>query len=63
MPPRATRNVGLPRGGLYAISDGQCADLAGACESALRGGAAILQYRDKTDEWLRRHQEASALVA
>jgi thiamine-phosphate pyrophosphorylase len=63
MPTNATRNVGLPRGGLYAISDGPRADLAGFCEAALRGGATILQYRDKTDESPRRHQEASALVA
>ncbi len=63
MPTNAIRTVGLPRGGLYAISDGPRADLADFCEAALRGGAAMLQYRDKTDESPRRLQEASALVA
>jgi thiamine-phosphate pyrophosphorylase len=56
-------NVSLPPGGLYAISDGPRADLLGVCESALRGGTAMLQYRDKTHEPARRHQEAAALTA
>jgi thiamine-phosphate pyrophosphorylase len=55
-------NVSLPPGGLYAISDGPRPDLLGVCESALRGGTAMLQYRDKTDEPVRRRQEASALM-
>ena len=56
-------NVSLPPGGLYAISDGPRADLLDACEKALCGGAAVLQYRDKTAEPARRHQEALALAA
>jgi thiamine-phosphate pyrophosphorylase len=55
-------NISLPPGGLYAISDGPRPDLLGVCEAALRGGTAMLQYRDKTDEPARRHQEASALT-
>lgn len=55
-------NVSLPPGGLYAISDGPRADLLDACEKALCGGAAVLQYRDKTMEHLRRGDEASALA-
>jgi thiamine-phosphate pyrophosphorylase len=56
-------NVCPPPGGLYAISDGPRADLLGVCESALRGGTAVLQYRDKTHEPARRSQEAAALTA
>jgi thiamine-phosphate pyrophosphorylase len=56
-------NVCPPPGGLYAISDGPRADLLGVCESALRGGTAMLQYRDKTHEPARRSQEAAALTA
>jgi thiamine-phosphate pyrophosphorylase len=63
MPTNMTRNAGLPRGGLYAISNGPRADLLGVCEAALRGGGTMLQYRDKTDEPARRHEEASALTA
>jgi thiamine-phosphate pyrophosphorylase len=55
-------NVSLPRGGLYAISDGPRADLLDACEKALHGGATVLQYRDKTAEHQRRGDEASALA-
>ncbi|HVT32557.1 MAG TPA: thiamine phosphate synthase [Rhodanobacteraceae bacterium] len=51
------------RRGLYAITDGPRADLLAACEAALDGGAALLQYRDKTRDRKRRLDEASALAA
>ena len=49
--------------GLYAITDGPRDDLLDACVAALSGGAAILQYRDKTADSPRRLQEARALQA
>lgn len=50
--------------GLYVITDGSTGDvLLGKVEQALRGGAAIVQYRDKTSDTLRRKQEAAALRA
>lgn len=49
--------------GLYAITDGPREDLLGAVRAALDGGAAIVQYRDKTDDPLRRLDEARGLVA
>lgn len=49
--------------GLYAITDGSQGDeLLRKVEQALRGGAAIVQYRDKTTETLRRQREAEALL-
>ena len=53
----------LPARGLYAITDGPRPDLYSAVESALNGGAAILQYRDKSGESERRHAEAASLLA
>jgi len=53
----------FPPRGLYAITDGPRADLLGVCEAALRCGAAVLQYRDKTIDHARRRSEAAALVA
>lgn len=53
----------LPAGGLYAISDGPRSDLLEACAAALRGGAAVLQYRDKSTDHARRQAEAAALAA
>jgi thiamine-phosphate pyrophosphorylase len=47
--------------GLYAITDGPRADLLGAAEAVLRGGAVLLQYRDKTGDRARRRAEAAAL--
>lgn len=48
--------------GLYVITDGTTGDtLFSKVEQALRGGAAIVQYRDKTADTLRREQEARAL--
>lgn len=53
----------LPRQGLYAITDGPRPDLLQAVEAALRGGAALLQYRDKTSEHACRLAETRALRA
>jgi thiamine-phosphate pyrophosphorylase len=58
-----TTNPFPPPRGLYAISDGPRADLVDACAAALAGGAAILQYRDKTGAHDRRLHEARALQA
>lgn len=52
----------VPRSGLYAITDGPRTDLIDAVAAALRGGAALIQYRDKSDDAMRRHAEAGALV-
>jgi thiamine-phosphate pyrophosphorylase len=60
--PVADLKPALPRRGLYAITDGPRADLAAAVESALRGGAAMLQYRDKGGDPARRLAEATALA-
>lgn len=51
----------LTRRGLYAITDGPRPDLLAAVKAALRGGAAVLQYRDKTADSARRAFEARAL--
>lgn len=53
----------FPARGLYAITDGPRADLVDACTAAIEGGAAVLQYRDKTSDHARRRGEASALAA
>lgn len=50
------------RRGLYAITDGPRDDLVPAACAALEGGAAMLQYRDKTHDAARRLQEARALA-
>ena len=48
--------------GLYVITDGSTGDtLLSKAEQALRGGATIVQYRDKTTDQARREQEAAAL--
>lgn len=48
--------------GLYVITDGSVGDvLLTKVEQALQGGAAIVQFRDKTAEAQRRLQDASAL--
>lgn len=52
----------LPRAGLYAITDGPREDLRAAVAAALEGGAALVQYRDKTRDAARRLREARALV-
>ncbi|MBM7061420.1 thiamine phosphate synthase [Pseudomonas sp. UL073] len=51
--------------GLYAITDSQLLDggkLLPYVEAALRGGARLLQYRDKSNDAARRFDEASALA-
>lgn len=48
--------------GLYAITDGPRDDLLAAARAALEGGAAMLQYRDKTRDADRRVGEARALA-
>lgn len=53
----------LPAHGLYAITDGPRADLFDAAAAALRGGAVVLQYRDKTQDAPRRLAEALRLRA
>jgi thiamine-phosphate pyrophosphorylase len=52
----------LPPRGLYAITDGPRADLIDVCAAATAGGAAMLQYRDKTRDNVRRREEAGALA-
>jgi thiamine-phosphate pyrophosphorylase len=50
--------------GLYAITDSallSAGRLLPYCEAALRGGAKLLQYRDKSTDRARRLQEAQAL--
>lgn len=52
--------------GLYAITDSALLTdgrLLPYCEAALRGGARILQYRDKSTDSARRYDEALALQA
>lgn len=52
----------LPARGLYAITDGRQGEaLTAAVAAALRGGAALVQYRDKTSEHSRRYHEAHEL--
>lgn len=48
--------------GLYAITDGPRKDLLAAVEAVLDGGAALVQYRDKTGDHDRRRMEAAALL-
>lgn len=52
----------LPATGLYAITNGPRKDLLDAAAAALRGGATLLQYRDKTADVTRRLAEARALA-
>jgi thiamine-phosphate pyrophosphorylase len=51
--------------GLYAITreTADTASLLTQVEAALAGGAAAVQYRDKSDDVARRHEQASELVA
>lgn len=59
-------NATMPRRGLYAVTDSALTQPRGllACvESALKGGAALVQYRDKNNDQLRRREEARALLA
>ncbi|SDL57517.1 thiamine-phosphate diphosphorylase [Franzmannia pantelleriensis] len=59
-----------PRGwqrGLYAITDGVLLPddhtLLTACDAALRGGLALLQYRDKSGDDARRWRQATSLAS
>lgn len=61
-----TTRSSLSLRGLYAITDAQLTPgdtLVPAAAAALRGGARVIQYRDKSGDGLRRLREASALVA
>lgn len=50
--------------GLYAITDQSLGEhLLSSVESALQGGAVIVQYRDKSQDHPRREAEARALLA
>ncbi|GAB2787758.1 thiamine phosphate synthase [Halomonas shantousis] len=53
--------------GVYAITDAKLLPdderLLQACEAALRGGLALLQYRDKSDDTARRWRQARSLAA
>ncbi|HET9031720.1 MAG TPA: thiamine phosphate synthase [Dokdonella sp.] len=48
--------------GLYAITNGPRADLQAVVGAALRGGANVIQYRDKTTDKSRRLNEATSLA-
>ena len=48
--------------GLYAITDGPRSDLLDAVAAALRGGARVMQYRDKTSDGERRRVEADSIA-
>ena len=52
-------------GGVYAITPetADTARLLAQVEAALRGGVAAVQYRDKSGDVARRHEQASELVA
>lgn len=52
----------LPAAGLYVVTDGPRPDLFAAADAALRGGAVLLQYRDKTPDTPRREAEARMLA-
>lgn len=53
----------FPARGLYAITDGPRVDLIDACAAAIEGGAAVVQYRDKSADRTRRRDEAAQLSA
>lgn len=52
-------------GGLYAITreTDDTSYLLTSVEAALRGGAAVVQYRDKSGDVARQHEQASELLA
>ena len=59
-------NEGEKLKGLYAITDQQLIAeqrFAETIESALLGGASIIQYRDKSNNQLKRYQQASILCS
>jgi len=52
--------------GLYVITDARwprSVALEHAVDAALRGGARVVQYRDKSDDACRRHQEAKTVAS
>ncbi|HSE11972.1 MAG TPA: thiamine phosphate synthase [Rudaea sp.] len=51
-----------PMAGLYAVTDGPRPDLFAAVDAALRGGCAMVQYRDKSADQARRGAEAAGLL-
>ena len=57
------RSTNFPARGVYAITDGPRRDLVAAVDAALAGGAALVQYRDKSADRDRRCAEARALNA
>lgn len=65
IPPHGSRHgpSNLPKSGLYAVTDGPRSDLFTAVQAVLQGGAAIVQYRDKTGDQRRRLHEARELAA
>lgn len=55
----------LATGGIYVITDRRLTpgkQLLPAVSAAIRGGAGLVQYRDKTEDQHRRKREASALL-
>lgn len=52
----------LPSHGIYVITDGQTEHLIERVGQVLAGGAALIQYRDLTDEANRRAEEARAIA-
>ena len=63
--PTVANNAQAHIRGLYAITDAaglQRRDYAARIEAALRGGARVLQYRDKTDDTARRREQAQTLA-
>ena len=55
------RAKNFPARGVYAITDGPRRDLIAAVEATLAGGAAIVQYRDKSSDRDRRRTEAQTI--
>ena len=64
-PARKAPASGASIRGLYAITDNASlrrSDYAARIEAALRGGARVLQYRDKTSDAARRREQAQTLA-
>lgn len=52
----------FPKRGIYLITDGRGPGLVEAVGAAIAGGAAVVQYRDLTQDTARRLEEARALA-
>ncbi len=52
----------MPRRGLYLVT-APCGDLIARVDAAIEGGVCIVQYRDKSDDRVRRLREVRALRA